>query len=99
MAKDMNLRSGTAITLFLLLSLTTLMLLPQAEAIWLNIPNSGTKCMSEEIQSNVVVLADYYVVADDTEGHQLHTISVKVCFIPIPSFFFLGFNSSCCFRL
>ncbi|OIV96673.1 hypothetical protein TanjilG_09215 [Lupinus angustifolius] len=79
MAKDMNLRSETPITLFLilLLSLTTF-LLPQTEAIWLTIPTSGPKCLSEEIQSHVVVIADYYVVADDTEGHQLNTISAKV---------------------
>uniref|UniRef100_A0A0E0CRZ3 GOLD domain-containing protein n=1 Tax=Oryza meridionalis TaxID=40149 RepID=A0A0E0CRZ3_9ORYZ len=30
-----------------------------AEAVWLDLPQSGTKCVSEEIQSNVVVLADY----------------------------------------
>ncbi|KAE9608990.1 hypothetical protein Lalb_Chr08g0241511 [Lupinus albus] len=79
MAKDMNLRSETPMTLFLilLLSLTTF-LFPQTEAIWLTIPTSGPKCLSEEIQTHVVVIADYYVVAVDTEGHQLHTISVKV---------------------
>ncbi|EXB97338.1 Transmembrane emp24 domain-containing protein 10 [Morus notabilis] len=46
------------------------------EAIWLTVPPSGTKCVSEEIQNNVVVLGDYVVVADD---HSLSpTISVKV---------------------
>jgi p24 family protein delta-1 len=28
-----------------------------AGAVWLEVPQSGTKCVSEEIQSNVVVLA------------------------------------------
>ncbi|KAK1315073.1 Transmembrane emp24 domain-containing protein p24delta3 [Acorus calamus] len=46
-------------------------------AIWLNLPGSGTKCVSEEIQNNVVVLADYTVVAEDqSEGYP--TISAKV---------------------
>lgn len=45
-------------------------------AIWLTVPPSGTKCVSEEIQNNVVVLGDYAVVSED----QPHTptISVKV---------------------
>jgi len=33
-----------------------------AEAVWLDVPQSGTKCVSEEIQSNVVVLADYSIM-------------------------------------
>ncbi|XP_027362858.1 transmembrane emp24 domain-containing protein p24delta4-like [Abrus precatorius] len=77
MAKDMNLSSGTPIPLLLLLCFTTFMLL-RTEAVWLTIPSKGTKCMSEEIQSHVVVLADYYVVADDVKGHHLQTISAKV---------------------
>ncbi|KAF1871428.1 hypothetical protein Lal_00020221 [Lupinus albus] len=89
MAKDMNLRSETPMTLFLilLLSLTTF-LFPQTEAIWLTIPTSGPKCLSEEIQTHVVVIADYYVVAVDTEGHQLHTISVKTWCITCASTLF-----------
>ncbi|KAJ0010883.1 hypothetical protein Pint_32943 [Pistacia integerrima] len=45
-------------------------------AIWLNLPPSGTKCVSEEIQNNVVVLADYLVVSED--HMHIPTISVKV---------------------
>ncbi|XP_019424799.1 PREDICTED: transmembrane emp24 domain-containing protein p24delta3-like [Lupinus angustifolius] len=45
-------------------------------AIWLTLPSSGTKCVSEEIQSNVVVLADYVVIAPDQSINP--TISVKV---------------------
>lgn len=48
-----------------------------SDAIWLNLPATGTKCVSEEIQNNVVVLADYVVVSDD-HSH-IPTISVKVC--------------------
>ncbi|KAJ7968080.1 Transmembrane emp24 domain-containing protein [Quillaja saponaria] len=47
-----------------------------AHAIWLNLPTTGTKCVSEEIQNNVVVLADYVVVSDDPSYNP--TIAVKV---------------------
>ncbi|XVF64715.1 hypothetical protein PTKIN_Ptkin09bG0189600 [Pterospermum kingtungense] len=50
---------------------------PVAEAIWLTIPSSGTKCVSEEIQSNVVVLADYYVIDENNPDH-IPTISARV---------------------
>lgn len=46
-----------------------------AEAVWLDLPPSGTKCVSEEIQPNVVVLADYSLIDD---GHSANTIAVKV---------------------
>ncbi|OMO92092.1 hypothetical protein COLO4_17868 [Corchorus olitorius] len=63
----------SSLTLILLFAFT---LAPVAHAIWLNVPTTGTKCVSEEIQSNVVVLADYVVVSED---HGLiPTISVKV---------------------
>ncbi|XP_043712754.1 transmembrane emp24 domain-containing protein p24delta3-like [Telopea speciosissima] len=51
--------------------------LPLGQAIWLNLPGSRTKCVSEEIQNNVVVLADYTVVSDD-HSHEIPTISAKV---------------------
>jgi len=79
MAKDINLSSGTPNPLLLFLCFTSLMLL-RTEAVWLTIPSKGTKCMSEEIQAHVVVLADYYVVADDVKGHQPQTVSVKVIY-------------------
>lgn len=46
------------------------------EAIWLNLPASGTKCISEEIHNNVVVLGDYVVVSEN-HAH-IPTISIKV---------------------
>ncbi|KAL4348055.1 hypothetical protein GQ457_17G001930 [Hibiscus cannabinus] len=49
---------------------------PAGDAIWLNVPKTGTKCVSEEIQSNVVVLADYVVVPVDHD--HATTISAKV---------------------
>lgn len=47
-----------------------------SEAIWLSLPSSGTKCVSEEIQNNVVVVADYVVI--DEQGHTSPTVSAKV---------------------
>ncbi|WCJ35301.1 Transmembrane emp24 domain-containing protein p24delta3 [Euphorbia peplus] len=46
------------------------------EGLWLTLPTTGTKCVSEELHSNVVVLGDYVVVSDD-HSH-LPAISIKV---------------------
>ncbi|KAK9929351.1 hypothetical protein M0R45_026453 [Rubus argutus] len=61
-----------SLAIFLIL----LSLLRPGLAIWLTLPSSGTKCVSEEIQNNVVVLADYVVISDD-HSHS-PTISAKV---------------------
>ncbi|CAK8530215.1 unnamed protein product [Lathyrus sativus] len=54
-----------------------LLFLSTCDAIWLTLPGpSGTKCVSEDIQNNVVVLADYLVLQVDQPYHP--TISVKV---------------------
>lgn len=71
--------SGFVLRLLVLLCVSDL-LIPMSQAIWLNLPATGTKCVSEEIQNNVVVLADYVVIPDD-HGHPSPTISVKVCFL------------------
>ena len=55
-------------------------LVPSALAIWLTVPATGTKCVSEEIQHNVVVLADYVVIPSDHS--QNPTLAVKVPFFP-----------------
>ncbi|KAJ6942073.1 transmembrane emp24 domain-containing protein p24delta3-like [Populus alba x Populus x berolinensis] len=47
-----------------------------SQGVWLNLPPTGTKCVSEEIHNNVVVLSDYVVVSDN-HSH-IPTISVKV---------------------
>ncbi|KAJ8466366.1 hypothetical protein OPV22_028918 [Ensete ventricosum] len=44
-----------------------LLLAPGTTAVWLNLPASGTKCVSEEIQPNVVVIADYVVTSDGAD--------------------------------
>ena len=57
--------------------LLTVLLLTGAEAVWLDLPPSGTKCVSEEIQPNVVVLADYALMYEShPTAHP--TVAVKV---------------------
>ncbi|ESQ48958.1 hypothetical protein EUTSA_v10022117mg [Eutrema salsugineum] len=43
-------------------------LLPATEAIWLTVPSSGERCVSEEIQANVVVVADYLCIDQENVG-------------------------------
>ncbi|XP_062077279.1 transmembrane emp24 domain-containing protein p24delta3-like [Humulus lupulus] len=57
--------------------LVILCMVRASESIWLTLPSSGTKCVSEEIQNNVVVLGDYVVVSED-HSNDTPTISVKV---------------------
>ena len=57
-----------------------------AEAVWLTIPSSVTKCVSEEIQSNVVVLSDYYVIDENNPDH-IPTISARVAIFLFLSLF------------
>ncbi|XP_038888959.1 transmembrane emp24 domain-containing protein p24delta3-like [Benincasa hispida] len=60
----------------LILTLLATDLVRPSHAIWLNLPSTGTKCVSEEIHSNVVVLADYVVISENYT--YAPTISVKV---------------------
>ncbi|KAG9136479.1 hypothetical protein Leryth_018970 [Lithospermum erythrorhizon] len=54
--------------------LVWLILVVKVKAIWLELPSSGTKCVSEDIHNNVVVLADYAVIGDGLPP----TVSAKV---------------------
>ncbi|KAJ8492400.1 hypothetical protein OPV22_014121 [Ensete ventricosum] len=57
-------RQGGVVMLWLAmvrLLLWPLLLVPGTTAVWLNLPALGTKCVSEEIQPNVVVIADYAI--------------------------------------
>ncbi|XP_021600195.1 LOW QUALITY PROTEIN: transmembrane emp24 domain-containing protein p24delta5 [Manihot esculenta] len=66
------------LSLFLLCSIfCNINLIPVAEAIWLSLPSSGTKCVSEEIQNSVVVLADYFVINENRPEH-IPTVSARV---------------------
>ncbi|RWW28299.1 hypothetical protein GW17_00007235 [Ensete ventricosum] len=51
--------------------------MPTAAALWLSMPTSATKCVSEEIHAGVVAMADYAVINDD-DPRNAPTISVKV---------------------
>ena len=79
MGNGANVRGGVLYALMVLC--LTCDLIPVGEAIWMNLPSSGTKCVSEEIQNNVVVLADYVVISED-HTHPSPTIAVKVQSIP-----------------
>jgi hypothetical protein len=48
-----------------------------AAAVWLDLPQRGTKCVSEEIQPNVVVLADYSLMFEGS-AYNHPTMGVKV---------------------
>lgn len=80
MARNCDSRAGVTALSLILLCLTisnNILPVPVAEAIWLSIPNSGTKCVSEEIQNGVVVLADYYVLNEEHPEHHV-TVTVRV---------------------
>nr|DAD39614.1 TPA_asm: hypothetical protein HUJ06_013937 [Nelumbo nucifera] len=62
--------------LFLIVSSMGL-LLPLGESIWLTLPPLRTKCVSEEIQNGVSVLAKYNVISADQIGDG-PAITVKV---------------------
>lgn len=51
-----------------------------AAAVWLDLPQRGTKCVSEEIQPNVVVLADYSLMFEGS-AYNHPTMGVKVRFL------------------
>ena len=70
----------------LLLLFLALTLALGAKAVWLDLPPSGTKCVSEEIQPNVVVLADYSVISEG-QTHSDVTIAAKVPFLLLPRSF------------
>jgi p24 family protein delta-1 len=87
----------TARTLLLALAAAALTLLaPGAGAVWLHLPPSGTKCVSEEIQPNVVVVADYEMMFE-THATDHPTVAVKVTpLVPSPLFHRVrNFSASC----
>ncbi|KAJ8569587.1 hypothetical protein K7X08_001589 [Anisodus acutangulus] len=67
---------GKSSKLMYLAMVVCLLLQHKGEAIWLSLPASGTKCVSEELHNNVVVLADNVVISDD-HVHPNLTISAR----------------------
>lgn len=93
MARDSKLKAAVFLCLCCIF-------LRRCQGIWLNLPATGTKCVSEDIQTNVVVLADYIVVSEDHP--QPPTISVKVIlfrFVECDFFFLLLLQSGRFFLL
>ncbi|KAL8507990.1 hypothetical protein ACS0TY_018513 [Phlomoides rotata] len=63
------------------LMLAAALVVPSARGIWMNLPSSGPKCISEEIDNNIIILADYfsfYGNRDDRNSSLPPTIYVKV---------------------
>ncbi|KAK4766356.1 hypothetical protein SAY87_007998 [Trapa incisa] len=75
MAKRAPASLGTALQLIAVL-LTSDFMAEEVEGIWMNLPASGTKCVSEEIHHNKIVVADYMIVSEDPYNGP--TISIKV---------------------
>lgn len=60
----------------------------RSEAIWMNMPVTGRKCLSEEVHNNVIVMAEWVVIADDHLNYPAPNIFTKVGDSPF-SFSFL----------
>ncbi|XP_073134448.1 transmembrane emp24 domain-containing protein p24delta5-like [Henckelia pumila] len=61
--------------------LVVVVVAPAVRGLWLEVPSTGTKCVSEELHNNVVVLADYHSFFgqnDDMNFTVSPSISVKV---------------------
>lgn len=77
----------------LLLLMLIVVWVNKGESVWLNIPKSGNKCVTEEIHNNVVVVGDYVVISDD-HLHPTPTISSKVLYLFISSHMNLQLHAS-----
>ncbi|KAM7478873.1 hypothetical protein LguiA_027086 [Lonicera macranthoides] len=75
MGVSSNMSSGVLVPVVLMVYI--LLLVQEGYAIWLSLPGTGTKCVSEEIQNNVVVLADYVVISDN-HVHPTPSVATKV---------------------
>ncbi|GAA0156893.1 hypothetical protein Leryth_007222 [Lithospermum erythrorhizon] len=62
---------------FILAVMLILCIFQTSEALWLTLPAKGTKCISEELHNNVVVLGDYVVISDHPPS-KTPTITIKV---------------------
>lgn len=56
---------------------------PAVRGLWLDLPSSGTKCISEELHNNVVVMADYYAfVGEDYDVNSTIVPNIAVTVTP-----------------
>ncbi|XP_075520427.1 transmembrane emp24 domain-containing protein p24delta5-like [Primulina tabacum] len=61
--------------------LVVVVVAPAVRGLWVDLPRTGTKCVSEELHNNVVVLADFHSFFgqnDDVNRTVLPSMSVKV---------------------
>ena len=87
MGVSSNVRSGFLVPVVLMVFIL-LVLVQEGYAIWLNLPGTGTKCVSEEIQNNVVVLADYVVISDN-HVHPTPSVATKVTTLTTPIYIYI----------
>lgn len=59
---------------------------PAARGVWLNMPSSGQKCVFEELQSNAVVMGDFYSFYGD--GDVNYTVNPTLTVQVFLSFYF-----------
>lgn len=70
---------GEARRLWTVLLVVAVAVIPAARGLWLELPSTGTKCVSEELHNNVVVLADYYAfIGEDYDANTTTTPTVTV---------------------
>ncbi|KAL9272874.1 Transmembrane emp24 domain-containing protein [Drosera capensis] len=62
--------------LLLVTVINVVMFAGSTKAVWISLPSTGMKCVSEEIQNHVVVLADYFVI--DEQGQSVPSVTAKV---------------------
>ncbi|MFS7919564.1 hypothetical protein Hanom_Chr03g00214151 [Helianthus anomalus] len=76
--------SSLPVPIFLLM----LVLVQNGESVWLTLPESGVKCVREEIHNNVVVIGEYLVMTFEGRLHSNPTISVTGLHIHTPNCLF-----------
>ncbi|GAB2235223.1 hypothetical protein Droror1_Dr00027718 [Drosera rotundifolia] len=62
--------------MLILIVINVVMFAGSTKAVWISLPSTGMKCVSEEIQNHVVVLGDYFVI--DEPGQSVPSVTAKV---------------------
>lgn len=72
--------TGVILRLVVMISIVIIYNIRPNDAIWIEVPSTGTtKCVSEDIKQNIVVIADFSLVSvDDISSQLLPIISAKV---------------------
>ncbi|KAK4481296.1 hypothetical protein RD792_012181 [Penstemon davidsonii] len=67
------------------LFVVAVVVVPAARGVWIDLPSSGTKCVSEEIHNHVVVMADYYAFIGDPDVHNGTIVSIPTMTVKVTS--------------